>query len=415
MKKRSAIFLGLICSAIILVSVSFRSTVYASSEIEKENKYYLGTLVNAGKDTGYSEDHEIDEDDPHFGWRLGEFYLSGYTRVLVDKDNRPVILKNVGDKVALWFILNQDIDSLNENEDLFVNEDTNGFDRDFGIERTDSGRGTLIIRHTDYQNKQKEPVIHTDYLSKEMTLNEEVQIELFEEGDYEVALNYEIAETKLDLLGWKPLPKYHNYRIFFQFSVRNGNTMVFPRDAITDEELMNTSVVENGFYLDFANSKYLKIDIKKEVLNEGADGLTEDVRFNRPAKDGEEYKDEGIYTITVTNSYTSQKTVKKIYVGTNSIMKAHLKTGDPIRKINQQIDEGAKIAEDGSVILSEVEPNDPVQNEDEIDDHYNIERKTLYLTGASLGAVLFIAAITLHRKRKVKQIAAERDGEGERQ
>ena len=253
-------------------------------------------------------------------------------------------------------------------------------------------------------------------LTSERThLNSALTIELFEEGDYEVALNYEIAETKLDLLGWKPLPQYHNYRIFFQFSVRNGNTMVFPRDAITDEELMNTSVAENGFYLDFANSKYLKIDIKKEVLNEGADGLTEDVRFNRPAKDGEEYKDEGIYTITVTNSYTSQETVKKIYVGTNSIMKAHLKTGDPIKKINQQIDEGAKITEDGSIISSEVEANDPVQNEDGIDDHYNIKRKTLYLTGASLGAVLFIAAITLHRKRKVKQIAAERDGEGERQ
>lgn len=415
MKKRSYLLLGLIFSVIILSSVSFRNQVYASSKGEKENRYYLGTLVNAGKDTGYSEDHEIDEDDPHFGWKLGDFYLSGYTRVLVDKDNRPVILKNVGDKVALWFVLNQDIDSLNENEDLYVNEDTNGFDRYFGIEKTDSGRGILIIRHTDYQNNQKQPVIHTDYLSKEMTLNEEVQIELFEEGDYEVALNYEIAETKLDLLGWKPLPKYHNYRIFFQFSVRNGNTMVFPRDAITDEELMNTSVVENGFYLDFANSKYLKIDIKKEVLNEGADGLTEDVRFNRPAKDGEEYKDEGIYTITVTNSYTSQETVKKIYVGANSIMKAHLKTGVPIKEINQQIDEGAKIAEDGSIILSEVEPNDPVQNEDEIDDHYNIERKILYLAGASLGAALIIAAITLHRKRKVKQIAAERDGEGERQ
>ena len=34
--------------------------------------------------------------------------------------------------------------------------------------------------------------------------------------------------------------------------------------------------------------------------------------------DGEKYTDEGIYTITVSNPYTEEKTVKKIYVGTNS-------------------------------------------------------------------------------------------------
>ena len=38
-------------------------------------------------------------------------------------------------------------------------------------------------------------------------------------------------------------------------------------------------------------------DIKKEILNVGQDEL--DTRFNRPAKDGETFTDEGVYTITV--------------------------------------------------------------------------------------------------------------------
>lgn len=43
--------------------------------------YYLGEVVNAGKDNGYSEVHKIDSKDPHFGWTLGSFFVSGYTSV----------------------------------------------------------------------------------------------------------------------------------------------------------------------------------------------------------------------------------------------------------------------------------------------------------------------------------------------
>ncbi len=77
--------------------------------------------------------------------------------------------------------------------------------------------------------------------------------------------------------------------------------MVYPFDVLTKGELTNSSLTENGFYLDLAKSRYLDIDVKKEVLVQGSDALTEDTRFNRPAKDGEQYTDEGIYTITVRN------------------------------------------------------------------------------------------------------------------
>ena len=70
--------------------------------------------------------------------------------------------------------------------------------------------------------------------------------------------------------------------------------MVYPFDVLTGEELTNSSITENGFRLDLARSRYLAINVKKQQLKAGADGLTEDVRFNRPAKDGDEYTEEGV-------------------------------------------------------------------------------------------------------------------------
>lgn len=330
----------------------------ASELQQEENKYYLGSAVNTGKDNGYSGTHSIENSDPHFGWDLGKFYVSGYTRVVEDtstKEKTPVFLKNAGDTVTLWFSLEQNIDCLNGKESLTIHGDGNGYDQYFGVEKTDFGRGTLIVRHIDYQNNLGTPTVYTDFLSANVSKEADTKVELFEEGDYEVALNYEIKNNPRKVLGVSILPTYTNYRIFLRFSVRNGNCMVFPFDTVTGEELVNTSVTEHGFYLDLAKSRYLDIDMKKEVLNDGANGLMEDVRFNRPAKDGDQYTEEGIYTITVRNRYTEQETVKKIYVGTNAILKAHVTTGYSIKEINKQVANGAVIEEDGTIVLADGE------------------------------------------------------------
>ncbi len=50
----------------------------------------MGSVVNAGHDTGFSENNKITEKDPHFGWDIGSFYVDGYTRVTEDKDGNPV-------------------------------------------------------------------------------------------------------------------------------------------------------------------------------------------------------------------------------------------------------------------------------------------------------------------------------------
>ena len=310
-----------------------------------EPRYYLGEVVNTGVDNGYSEAREIGDGDVHFGWTLGRFFVCGFTSVYEDENGDPVFIKTLGDQIQLWFELEQDIDCLNGKDALSICEDTNGFDEAFGISRTNLGRGAMITRHTDYQNAVGEPQLFTDYLSAITASGADTTVQLFEEGDYEVALDYEIKDQSNKLA-----PQYGNYRIAFNFSVRNGNCMVYPFDVATGAELTNTAVTENGFYLDLALSRYLDINVKRETLAEGATGLTEDVRFNRPARDGEQYTEEGIYTITVSNRYTGQQTVKQIYVGTNKILLAHMVTGLSIEEVRGQIAKGAQIAEDGTII-----------------------------------------------------------------
>lgn len=289
--------------------------------------YAAETSVNAGTDTGYTKSNSIGVNDAHFGWRLGRYMMSGFTRVSSDTKGNPIFIKTLGDKVTLWFELEQDITRLNDNENLFINEDSNGYDEYFGIPRTNFGKGTMITRHRDYQNSLSDPVIYTDFLAAKESYGANTKVEFFEEGDYEVTLDYEISSKTMAVMN-----KYDNYRIRFSFSVRNGNVMVFPFDVVTGAELSNSAMTENGFYLDLAKSRYLDINIKRSVLTEGASGITEDQRFNRPAKDGDRYTQEGIYTITVYNRYTDEQTEKQIFVGTNELLKEYAANGFTLDK-----------------------------------------------------------------------------------
>lgn len=313
--------------------------------VDPNQTYSLGTKVRAKNFDGYFGEELIDKNDVHYGWELGNFFVSGYTDKVTNADGNMVFLKNVGDKVTLWFKLNQNIHGLNGRENLSITTDTEGYDQYFETPKMDFGRGVLIIRYTDHNNVKAEPAIYTNYLEANAAVGADTKIQLFEEGDYEVALDYEITSDEL-------IDKVGHYRIFFKFSVRNGNCMVYPFDVKTGSELTNSSMTENGFRLDLAKSRYLKINLKRETLKDSADGLVEDTRFNGPAKDGAEYTDEGIYTITVSNEYTGQFTTKKIYVGTNNILRAYMTTGLSIPEINNLVDNGATISDDGTIQLA---------------------------------------------------------------
>jgi hypothetical protein len=134
------------------------------------------------------------------------------------------------------------------------------------------------------------------------------------------------------------------------FSIRNGNAMVFPLDLETGAELQNKEVTPNGFKVDLANSHYLQLTIKKEVLNSAGTGILEDTRFNKVISDNSVFDQEGKYTISVTNLYTGLKTEKIIYVGNNPIMKCHMITGLTIEQINVFLNQGYTIGEDGKLI-----------------------------------------------------------------
>jgi len=328
--------------------LAFANDNYSSDE----QVYYLGSTVNAGLDTGFAKNDPITKDDPHFGWNLGSFYVSGYTEVERGDGNNPTFLKTSGDTVALYFRLDQNIDCLNGNENLLIAEDTDGYDERYGIPKTNFGHGALIIRQTNYENAQSEPQVYVDYLAANASQDANTQVQLFEEGDYEVTLDYEIINNShiVPLVSWSVLPGYYDYRTSFSFSVRNGNTMVFPFDVVSGEELTNSSVTENGFYIDLAKSRYLTVNVKREVLADSGDGLVEDVRSNAPAENGKEYTEEGVYTIAASNPSTGQTTEKKIYVGTNDILKAYVKTDYSIDEIRNQLDQGATIDMTGNII-----------------------------------------------------------------
>lgn len=316
--------------------------------------------INTGKDNGYSGNEPIDKDDPHFGWDIGYFFINGYTRETKAADNTPVFLKNVGDKVTLWFHLSEDITKLDGNEHLTISEDTNGYDLAFELEPMNFERGTLIIQYTDVQGNVKVLPPYTDYLAANARTGANTKVQLFEEGDYVVSLNYEIKAMGGP---FNQVASYTNYKIMFEFSIRNGNCMVYPFDSLTGTELADNAITENGFKLDMAKSKYLTIDVQRSVLVVGTDGyLTEDIRFNRPAKDGETYTSEGIYTFKVNNLYTGETTTKTIYVGANSYLRALSATGMSIAALNAEIEKGAIIHEDGTVeviLPTEPEPTNP--------------------------------------------------------
>ena len=302
----------------------------------------LGKRINTGKDNGFSGNESITNKDPHFGWDIGTFYLNGYTREqIVAGSEEPIFLKTVGDRVTLWFQLQEDINCLDGKEKLSINEDKNGYDQYFGVEKTNFKHGALIIQFTDFEGKVHDPVIYTDFLAANAKTDANTKVELFEEGDYEVALDYEIKDST-----W--INSYTNYRIFFKFKIRNGNCMVYPFDVSTGAELSDNALTENGFTLDLAKSRYLTIDIIRNAITKGDNGYILDTRVNTATQEGKVYTAEGIYTFTVNNPSTGESTTKTIYVGSSPIY----------GNINEQLEQGGQLQNDGSILFPILEESE---------------------------------------------------------
>ena len=85
------------------------------------------------------------------------------------------------------------------------------------------------------------------------------------------------------------------------------------------------------------------------------DEIVEDTRFNRAATDGSVFTDEGIYTVTIKNSTTGEETSKTIYVGENDLLKATVANQMDIADVEDQIAQGAVVAEDGTLMYAAVD------------------------------------------------------------
>lgn len=391
MKKRKIMSITLLFVLGIITIFGSCKTFADENESNIEEKCYLGTVVDAG-DNDYSKSDKIDKDDIHSGWQLGQFYVSGFTQKSKDSDGNFVFLKNVGDKIKLYFNLEQNIDKLNGNIDLSISDDNNGSDSNLGVKKQNFKHGALIIRKTDYQNKTGKSQVYTDFLKAKAKKGANTEVELFEEGDYEVSLDYELYDN-----GFLFFNSYPNYKIAFKFSVRNGNCMVYPFDCKTKAELQNNAITENGFYLDLAKSRYLDVMIKKEILAEGSNELkedTKDTRFNAPAQDGDKYTDEGIYTITVKNKYTKVETTKVIYVGSNKLLKAYVTTGLSLSEIKERMDQGMDVDDSGEIVTTNAKESNDTKS-----DSNNF--KAAIIIVLIIIVCVVVTVIVLKKKRKI--------------
>lgn len=241
---------------------------------------------------------------------MGRFLMSGYTE-MDDSGDAPVFIRTLGDELVLWFDLDQDINALNGNKEVFVVADTDGFDQRFGFPKTNMGRGALLIRHTDYRNSDTKPIPYLDYLAAGETGTANTRVVIREEGEYEVALDYEVNDSNV----LHSLSKLHNYRIAFRFTVKNGSDMFFMFDKDNGSELQDYARTNSGFRVDLANSHVLKIYVERQAINQAGTAL--DVRSSAPAADKEEFDRVGYYEITVTNTETGKTLTKHVFVGSD--------------------------------------------------------------------------------------------------
>ena len=285
----------------------------------------LGDTKNAGHNTGYAKNDEIGKDDPHYGWSLGRFMMSGYTEC---KDDGPrlVFMKSPGDSVTLWFDLAQDIDKLNGDSGLRINRDTDGLDTAFQYPKSDFGRGALLVKHIDFRNSDSDVQMYSDYLAAKNGTGANTVIQINEEGIYEVALDYEMERKGL-------FSSYNDYRLYTTFEVKNASGMFFMFDVSTDSELQDYSRTADGFRIDLANSHSLSISYTRYAINQDETAL--DVRKTGLASDGDTFEKVGYYEITATNKETGEKLIKHIFVGRSADLKEYQALDDSLSKFSE--------------------------------------------------------------------------------
>ena len=307
-----------------------------------ENDYYFDDFI--GTDDEYYKERDINLKDPHYGEKIGGFAVKGFTSF--DKSSDIIKFEKTGnDRIAITFDLYQDnINKLFGNKDLKINNDTAN-DKSLQIKNQKFKQGALIINFTTTNNQKKDPIIYTNFLAACTTTKANTAVYLFEEGKYDITLDYEILDIS------KTPDKKTNYKIHFQFEVSNGNSKVFFKDSTNATFLNNNDITENGFTLDFANSKKLKANVEyyKYTMND-SNQLSESLVQNSSAADGDKFTKSGKYVITITAD-TGTESVFTLYVTSSDDKYALAVTreGCDLAEVNRKLKEGYKINSDGTM------------------------------------------------------------------
>ncbi len=313
-----------------------RAGTQSPEEGRNRNEYHQFYAIKKKRGEAYSISKKTDvgENDPHLSWELGYFVVNGYSQ-LVRYDGEDVYLKTPGDKVTLWFRLVQDIDRLNKKENLSISDDTSRVDSDYNIESNAFRHGALIVKHTNAQGTPKTSV-YTDFLLANTKTGANTKLVINEEGTYEVALDYEIRDSK-------GIDSYNGYKLICKFSVRNGSSMFYPFDAKTNSELSDKAYTKDGFRIDLAQSASLDIKVYQFNVQETENGIVADLRKNGVKAEEAVYREEGIYTLTVRNRYADDSTTKTIYVGDNRLIEKLWVNGidvSDLKELNEKLNDG---------------------------------------------------------------------------
>ena len=128
----------------------------------------------------------------------------------------------------------------------------------------------------------------------------------------------------------------------------------------------------------------------------------EDTRFNRTAKDGEIFKEEGIYTLTAYNRYDDklEPAVKTIYIGNNNLLTAytkHLTMPDKytIEELNNYVSNGYVINDSGEL----VEPQETAIEETVQQEPENETKNNHIIPITCSGVVLAAGAAKIFRRK----------------
>ena len=100
---------------------AYNPSVSQSEKLDFQKLYEFSDVYRVDSQNGFKDPKLIESNDPHNDWKVGKFYVSGYTDYLMD-DDIPVFLKVPGDKAELWFNLEQEIDKCNGRTDVKIND-----------------------------------------------------------------------------------------------------------------------------------------------------------------------------------------------------------------------------------------------------------------------------------------------------